>query len=251
MSNPFAVPGAAVGVTAATTGCILAPPPGLGQGGYGSAVLTNCSPWIATVTCATGSVSLQPFTADIVDVSGVQQLIISMNVPPGGSAIPPPTALTYVQADWYAAGGGLPPGTYPLSLVAQSLQAYGYTPIAAVSSKTEIPLTVTGFALSYFAPVYACTARFATLSVGIDTLTMGTPGEMFIVLVGGGYPLLTMAVPLPATGGPFSQSQTISFPSGISIGANAAGDFAVGATVLNPAVITTIHGIVNATVGAG
>jgi hypothetical protein len=142
MAKPFVVPGAAVAVTATTTNLIFAPPPGLGQGGYGSAVLTNCSPWIATVNCASGSVSLQPYTADIVNVSGIQQLIVSMSVPAGSPGVP--QVYTYVEVDWYAAGGGDPPGTYPISLTAQVLAGLLNIGTQTFEAATDVAIPVAG-----------------------------------------------------------------------------------------------------------
>jgi hypothetical protein len=122
--KPYSVPGTSQAVTATSTGIILKPPPGLGQGGYGWAVLTNCSPWIATVNTAAGAITLQPYTMDVVHVIGMQQVIISMSVPSGSSPVLPPAALSYVQADWYAAGSAPPDGYYPVTLTAQALQAF-------------------------------------------------------------------------------------------------------------------------------
>jgi hypothetical protein len=96
-ATPFSNPGPPVAVTGTTTGLMVKAPTQLGHGGYAWAVVNNVSPWMANILCATGLQSLQPYSADIVAVSGVQSFIVSMAVPPGGSAIAAPGAPTYIQ----------------------------------------------------------------------------------------------------------------------------------------------------------
>ncbi len=122
-ATPFSNPGQPVGVTGTTTGLNVKAPAQLGHGGYAWAVVNNVSPWMANILCATGLQSLQPYSADIIAVSGVQSFIVSMVVPPGGSAIATPGALSYIQATWYEAGGAPPPGVYPITLTALAISA--------------------------------------------------------------------------------------------------------------------------------
>jgi len=248
MAQPtFVAPGASVAVTA-TSNVVLAAPVQLGQGGFKWAVLTNCSPWIITVINASGTSSVQPYSADVVTVDQGQQINLTMSVPTGGSATPPVTALSYVQADWYA--GSEPPGTFPYSLTAQAMQAFGYTPSVAVSSSDPV-FTTTGIATTYFGPVNrAVIVRHATLAVGIDELVVATAGILYLNFVGGGYPLLTMPIPLVvSSGAPFFATETVSFPGGISCFPNASGAFLILAFLHNGGVITSIDGQVEATAG--
>jgi hypothetical protein len=146
----YAVPGLAVAVTAVSAGVTFAPPPGRSHGGYGWAVFSNVSPWVATVMGgANGAVTLQPYTADLIPIGGNQTLLVSMSIPPGGSATAPAGALTSIQVDWYVLGDGPPTGTWPLALTSQAVQAaiagtvtFGETLLATETAAT-ISVTVT------------------------------------------------------------------------------------------------------------
>jgi hypothetical protein len=113
--------------------------------------------------------SLQPYTADVINVGGSQQLNLSMSIPPGGSATTPAGATTYVQADWYAAGSSPPDGTYPITLFAQAIQAaligvvtFPQTLLATVSGlinsvTVTLPINCTGLLVVFTggnSPVY-------------------------------------------------------------------------------------------------
>ena len=117
-SKPVALTQPPVTVTAASTGSLPLP-----QGNpCGCAVVSNVSPWPASVNTGNGVVTLQPYTADLLTPTSVG-FPFTMSVPPGGSATPAAGALTYLQADFYAAGGGRPSGTYPLALTGQAVTA--------------------------------------------------------------------------------------------------------------------------------
>src|ERR1019366_3257037 len=132
----YSIPGLAVTVTATSAGLSFAPPANTaGQGGFGWAVVSNVSPWVATVVGgANGAITLQPYTADLVPIGGNQTLLISMSVPTGGSATAPTGALTYIQIDWYVLGNGPPAGTWPLALTSQAVQAAIAGSITAIIS---------------------------------------------------------------------------------------------------------------------
>jgi hypothetical protein len=86
--------------------------------------VSNSTPWIATFICGTGTVTLQPYTADLLQMGGNQQIVLALfTVPPGGSAVAATGSTTYVQCTYYTAGGGPPDGVYPLSLTSQAIQA--------------------------------------------------------------------------------------------------------------------------------
>jgi len=122
MAPSYAVPGPVIAVTANTQGLSLPTPPVPSAGGFGYAVLANCSQFLCQVNSSDGVKTLAPYTADVVSVRGGQGMIISMSIPPGGSATIPSGALSFVQADYYTAASP-PPGVYPLTLVGQALQA--------------------------------------------------------------------------------------------------------------------------------
>jgi hypothetical protein len=90
-NKPVALTQPPVTVTAASTGSLPLP-----QGNpCGCAVLSNVSPWPASVNTGNGVVTLQPYTADLLVPTAVG-LPFTMSVPPGGSATPAAAALTYL-----------------------------------------------------------------------------------------------------------------------------------------------------------
>lgn len=189
---PFCTASPAVAVTAATAGLSFSPPAGAGQGGYSSAVVVNSSPWIAELLCATGAVALQPYTADIVQVGGNQALILSMAVAPGGSATAPAGSLTFVQCLWYTAGGGDPPGNYPLALTSQAITA-AIAGVLGVTTQqftavSEAPVLaspgITTFALNGFAyPTGLGAINFHSASITITPPGGGSAGQYQVSLL--------------------------------------------------------------------
>lgn len=140
-------PGTAVAVTATGSGTLTPP----NQSVFGWAVVTNVSPWIATVTgLAEGSGTLQPFEQDMLELSPAGSIGYSMSVPPGGSSTAPASQPAYLQVDWYLASQGPPAGSWPFSLTAQALASiagaitasYVETLLATVPSGT-VSTTVT------------------------------------------------------------------------------------------------------------
>ena len=159
----YSIPGLAVTVTATTTGLSFSPPANTaGQGGFGWGVVSNVSPWVATVVGGSnGAVTLQPYTADLVPLGGNQNLIISMSVPAGGSATAPAGALTNIQIDWYVIGNGPPAGTWPLALTSQAVQA-------AISG--SITAIISGVVTAEYGETLLATETAATISATVTPL---------------------------------------------------------------------------------
>ena len=80
------VAGTAVSVTSTSSAQLPAP---AGQATYGWVVVSNASPWLATISDAEGTKSLQPYMADVFIPPAGQGLNYSMSVPPSGSSAAP------------------------------------------------------------------------------------------------------------------------------------------------------------------
>jgi hypothetical protein len=184
--NSFAVVGAAVAVTSASSG-VLTPPSQIGQGGYDQAIIANNSPWLATFITATGTSTVQPFSVDIVFVDKSQQLLYQMALPPGGSASAP--AFTYLQADWYAAGNPGPAGTYPYSLpmpVVNVNTIINPSPVEiALATVPSGTLTVTVTPPNTIETLVMVTPSSPTATVTVQGVTTGY--DYPVIQVEGGY----------------------------------------------------------------
>ena len=89
---------------------------------YSFAKISNSTPWIAVVLGSIGSVTLQPFTYDLIAVIPPNGITYIMSLPPNGPTVAPAGQPVYLQADWWI-GTDTPDGSFPGPLVTQAIEA--------------------------------------------------------------------------------------------------------------------------------
>jgi hypothetical protein len=101
---------------------------------YTYARISNSTPWIVTLLGQMGSVTLQPFTFDLLPTIPPNGVTYSMSLPPGGPTVAPVGQPVYLQVDWWI-GPNLPPGSYPGALVSQAITA-GIAGLIGITTQT-------------------------------------------------------------------------------------------------------------------
>lgn len=171
---------AAIAVASDTqTGTLAAP----GGTTYTYARIANSTPWIVTLLGQIGSVTLQPYTFDLVATIPPNGVTYTMSLPPSGPATAPTGQPVYLQVDWWI-GSGTPPGSYPGALVSQAVEA-AISGIVAVDVTNDVTVTSSGpIAISGTVPISGDVGITGPVSISgtvpisgsvtVDSITSGT-----------------------------------------------------------------------------